>query len=39
VTLERRADFPLVAAAITSFMRQMADYVAKFAGDTALAAE
>jgi N-formylglutamate amidohydrolase len=39
VTLERRADFPLVAAAITSFMRQMAEYVAKFAGDTALAAE
>lgn len=39
VTLERRADFAAVAAAITSFMHQMADYAAKFAGDTALAAE
>ncbi|KRB51777.1 N-formylglutamate amidohydrolase [Rhizobium sp. Root708] len=39
VTLEKRPDFRLVAAAITSFMRQMADYVAKFASDSALAAE
>ncbi len=39
ITLEKRPDFALVAAAITSFMRQMADYVAKFASDTALAAE
>jgi N-formylglutamate deformylase len=39
ITLEKRPDFAQVAAAITSFMRQMADYVAKFASDTALAAE
>lgn len=39
VTLEKRVDFPLVAAAISSFMRQMAVYVAQFATDTALAAE
>ena len=39
VTLEKRSDFALVAAAITAFMRQMAVYVAQFATDTALAAE
>lgn len=39
VTLEKRPDFDVVANAITSFMRQMADYVEKFAGDRALAAE
>ncbi|TCS00763.1 MULTISPECIES: N-formylglutamate amidohydrolase [unclassified Rhizobium] len=39
VTLEKRPDFGIVATAITSFMRQMADYVEKFAGDRALAAE
>ena len=39
VTLQKRSDFHAIAAAMTSFMRQMADYVDKFAGDTALAAE
>ena len=39
VTLEKRPDFDTVVTAITSFMRQMADYVEKFAGDQALAAE
>ncbi len=39
VTLEKRSDFALVAAATTAFMRQMAVYVAQFATDTALAAE
>jgi len=39
VTLEKRADFPVIANAVTSFMRQMADYVQRFADDTALAAE
>ena len=39
VTLEKRPDFDTVVTAITSFMRQMADYVEKFAGDRALAAE
>jgi N-formylglutamate amidohydrolase len=39
VTLQKRPDFAVVAGAITSFMRQMADYVDKFAGETALAAE
>jgi len=39
MTLEKRPDFPLVAAAITAFMRQMAVYVAQFATDSALAAE
>ncbi|MDR6667457.1 N-formylglutamate amidohydrolase [Rhizobium sp. 1399] len=39
VTLEKRPDFDIVAAAVTSFMRQMADYVEKFSGDRALAAE
>jgi len=39
VTLEKRPDFDMVATAVTSFMRQMADYVEKFSGDRALAAE
>jgi N-formylglutamate deformylase len=39
VTLEKRPDFDIVATAVTSFMRQMADYVEKFSGDRALAAE
>ncbi|MBX5171572.1 N-formylglutamate amidohydrolase [Rhizobium sp. NZLR1b] len=38
-TLEKRADFAAVAEAVTGFMQQMADYVEKFAGDRALAAE
>lgn len=39
-TLEKRAEFPLVAAALSTFMRQMADYVADFSGGmSALAAE
>ncbi|RUM23659.1 N-formylglutamate amidohydrolase [Rhizobium vallis] len=39
VTLEKRDDFAAVADAVTGFMRQMAEYVEKFAGDRALAAE
>jgi N-formylglutamate deformylase len=39
MTLQKRPDFNIVADAITAFMRQMADYVDKFASDTALAAE
>ncbi|MBX5238045.1 N-formylglutamate amidohydrolase [Rhizobium sp. NLR22b] len=39
VTLEKREDFAAVADAVAAFMRQMADYVEKFAGDRALAAE
>ncbi|PDT03035.1 N-formylglutamate amidohydrolase [Rhizobium chutanense] len=39
VTLEKRGDFAAVADAVTAFMQQMADYVEKFAGDRALAAE
>lgn len=39
VTLEKRPDFDTVVTAITSFMRQIADHVEKFAGDRALAAE
>ncbi|MBX5158631.1 MULTISPECIES: N-formylglutamate amidohydrolase [unclassified Rhizobium] len=39
VTLEKRGDFAVVAEAVTAFMQQMADYVEKFAGDRALAAE
>ncbi|PDS79172.1 N-formylglutamate amidohydrolase [Rhizobium sp. L43] len=39
VTLEKREDFAAVADAVTAFMQQMADYVEKFAGDRALAAE
>lgn len=39
VTLEKRADFGLMTGAITAFMRQMADHVANYEGDRALAAE
>jgi N-formylglutamate amidohydrolase len=39
VTLEKRADFPLIVNAVTGFMQQMASYVQQFASDTALAAE
>jgi N-formylglutamate amidohydrolase len=39
-TLERRAEFPIIAAALSTFMRQMADYVSDFsAGMGSLAAE
>ncbi|MFK4767377.1 N-formylglutamate amidohydrolase [Rhizobium sp. ZW T2_16] len=40
VTLEKKAEFPLVAAALSTFMRQMAELVGDFADDAgALAAE
>lgn len=39
LTLEKREDFAGVADAVTDFMQQMAEYVEKFAGDRALAAE
>ncbi|MBW9086688.1 N-formylglutamate amidohydrolase [Rhizobium wenxiniae] len=40
VTLEKKAEFPLVAAALSTFMRQMAEFVGEFADDAgALAAE
>ncbi|MCH4549036.1 N-formylglutamate amidohydrolase [Rhizobium sp. WYCCWR 11279] len=39
VTLEKREDFAEVADAVTDFMQQMAEYVEKFAGERALAAE
>ncbi|UIJ79179.1 N-formylglutamate amidohydrolase [Rhizobium leguminosarum] len=39
LTLEKREDFAAVADAVTDFMRQMAEYVEKFAGERALAAE
>lgn len=40
VTLEKKAEFPLVAAALSTFMRQMAELVGSFADDAgALAAE
>ncbi|MBD8651637.1 MULTISPECIES: N-formylglutamate amidohydrolase [unclassified Rhizobium] len=39
-TLSKRPEFDAIAAALSLFMRQMADFVADFsAGDTALAAE
>lgn len=40
-TLEKRPEFPVIAAALSTFMRQMADFVVDFAGtgDNALAAE
>jgi len=39
-TLDRRPEFPVIAASLSTFMRQMADFVADFAGgDSALAAE
>jgi N-formylglutamate amidohydrolase len=40
ITLEKRSEFPLIAAALSTFMRQMTDFVADFAGPMgALAAE
>ncbi|MBB3164830.1 N-formylglutamate amidohydrolase [Rhizobium laguerreae] len=39
LTLEKRGDFAAVADAVADFMQQMADYVEKFAGERALAAE
>ncbi|MEN3147830.1 N-formylglutamate amidohydrolase [Neorhizobium sp. IRAMC:178] len=39
MTLARRPEFPVVAAALSTFMRQMADFVVDFSGDGALAAE
>ncbi|MBY5867660.1 N-formylglutamate amidohydrolase [Rhizobium leguminosarum] len=39
LTLEKREDFAAVADAVADFMQQMADYVEKFAGERALAAE
>ena len=39
VTLQKRDDFEMLAAAISSFMQQMAEYVQEFAQDQALAAE
>ncbi|MFN7008446.1 MAG: N-formylglutamate amidohydrolase [Allorhizobium sp.] len=38
-TLTKRADFDALAGSIAVFMQQMADFVAGYAGDTALAAE
>ncbi|AYD02171.1 N-formylglutamate amidohydrolase [Neorhizobium sp. NCHU2750] len=39
-TLEKRDEFPIIAAALSTFMRRMSDYVADFSGGmTALAAE
>ncbi|MBY5800105.1 N-formylglutamate amidohydrolase [Rhizobium leguminosarum] len=39
LTLEKRDDFAAVADAVADFMQQMSDYVEKFAGERALAAE
>jgi N-formylglutamate amidohydrolase len=40
MTLAKRPEFPVIAAALSTFMRQMADFVVDFAGgDSALAAE
>ncbi|CDZ56579.1 N-formylglutamate amidohydrolase [Neorhizobium galegae] len=40
MTLARRPEFPVIAATLSTFMRQMADFVIDFAGgDSALAAE
>ncbi len=38
-TLTKRADFSALAGSIAVFMQQMAEFVAGYAGDTALAAE
>lgn len=39
-TLEKKREFPVIAAALSTFMRQMADYVGDFSGGmSALAAE
>lgn len=39
VTLKKRAEFPLIAAALSTFMEQMAEFAADFAADKRLAAE
>lgn len=40
VTLAKRPEFPVIAASLSTFMRQMADFVVDFSGDnSALAAE
>jgi N-formylglutamate amidohydrolase len=40
VTLAKRPEFPVIAASLSAFMREMADFVIDFAGgDSALAAE
>lgn len=39
MTLAKRPEFELLAAALSAFMRRMAEFVEDFAGDTALAAE
>ncbi|MFB9952459.1 N-formylglutamate amidohydrolase [Rhizobium puerariae] len=40
VTLAKRPEFPMIAAALSTFMRQMADFVVDFSGSSgALAAE
>jgi len=40
VTLDKKPEFPMIAAALSTFMRQMADFVVDFSGgNSALAAE
>jgi N-formylglutamate amidohydrolase len=39
VTLEKKPEFELIAAALSTFMRQMVDFAADFSVDMALAAE
>ena len=40
VTLDKKPEFPMIAAALSTFMRQMAEFVTDFSGsDSALAAE
>ncbi len=39
MTLEKRSDFGLMVGAITAFIRQMAEHVARYGNDRALAAE
>ncbi|MGK6311917.1 N-formylglutamate amidohydrolase [Neorhizobium sp. DT-125] len=40
VTLDKKPEFPMIAAALSTFMRQMAEFVIDFSGsDSALAAE
>jgi N-formylglutamate amidohydrolase len=39
VTLEKKPEFELIAAALSTFMRQMVDFAADFSVDTTLAAE
>ncbi len=38
-TMEKKPEFELIAAALSTFMRQMADFVSDFSADGALAAE